>query len=158
MLFLRLQHGQIFLGLSADQNGFGFCAIEKSDAQFFGAGNHMKVGQYRAIVFDDDPSAYATLNLGIFVFGICGKSQNTDHCALNGSGCFAALRRYFFGLKRVQNGDYAKMFILEGRTGYPSMTARRRNMAEHSIEVVGAQLRAMMPWIAKNKLVDQTRN
>ncbi len=61
-------------------------------------------------------------------------------------------------LKRIQNGDYAKMFILEGRTNYPSMTARRRNMAEHSIEVVGAQLRAMMPWIAKNKLVDQTRN
>jgi ketol-acid reductoisomerase len=67
----------------------------------------------------------------------------------------AAMRN---ALKRVQNGDYAKMFILEGRTGYPSMTARRRNMAEHSIEVVGAQLRAMMPWIAKNKLVDQTRN
>ena len=67
----------------------------------------------------------------------------------------AAMRN---ALKRVQNGDYAKMFILEGRTGYPSMTARRRNTAEHSIEVVGAQLRAMMPWIAKNKLVDQTRN
>jgi len=61
-------------------------------------------------------------------------------------------------LKRIQNGDYAKMFILEGRTGYPSMTARRRNMAEHSIEKVGGQLRAMMPWIAKNKLVDQSRN
>ena len=61
-------------------------------------------------------------------------------------------------LKRIQNGDYAKMFILEGRTGYPSMTARRRNTADHSIEVVGAQLRAMMPWIAKNKLVDQSRN
>jgi ketol-acid reductoisomerase len=61
-------------------------------------------------------------------------------------------------LKRIQNGDYAKMFILEGRTGYPGMTARRRNMAEHSIEKVGGQLRAMMPWIAKNKLVDQTRN
>jgi ketol-acid reductoisomerase len=38
------------------------------------------------------------------------------------------------------------------------MTARRRNTAEHSIETVGTQLRAMMPWIAKNKLVDQTRN
>ena len=67
----------------------------------------------------------------------------------------AAMRN---ALKRIQNGDYAKMFILEGRTNYPSMTARRRNMAEHSIEKVGAQLRAMMPWIAKNKLVDQTRN
>jgi ketol-acid reductoisomerase len=61
-------------------------------------------------------------------------------------------------LKRIQNGDYAKSFILEGRTGYPSMTARRRNTADHQIEVVGAKLRAMMPWIAKNKLVDQTRN
>ena len=61
-------------------------------------------------------------------------------------------------LKRIQTGEYAKMFILEGRTGYPSMTARRRLTAEHQIEVVGAKLRAMMPWIAKNKLVDQTRN
>ncbi len=67
----------------------------------------------------------------------------------------AAMRR---ALKRIQDGEYAKQFILEGRTGYPSMTARRRNMAEHSIEVVGGQLRAMMPWIAKNKLVDQSRN
>jgi ketol-acid reductoisomerase len=67
----------------------------------------------------------------------------------------AAMRN---ALKRIQNGEYAKQFILEGRTGYPSMTARRRNMSEHSIEVVGGQLRAMMPWIAKNKLVDQTRN
>jgi ketol-acid reductoisomerase len=61
-------------------------------------------------------------------------------------------------LKRIQTGEYAKMFILEGRTNYPSMTARRRLTSEHSIEVVGAQLRAMMPWIAKNKLVDKTRN
>ena len=61
-------------------------------------------------------------------------------------------------LKRIQTGEYAKMFILEGKTNYPSMTARRRLTSEHSIEVVGAQLRAMMPWIAKNKLVDQTRN
>eukprot|EP01034_Spumella_vulgaris_P043861 gene43862-54496_t len=55
-------------------------------------------------------------------------------------------------LKRIQNGDYAKMFIQEGRLNYPSMTARRRNTADHSIEKVGGQLRAMMPWIAKNKL------
>ena len=67
----------------------------------------------------------------------------------------AAMRN---ALKRIQNGDYAKMFIQEGRLNYPSMTARRRNTAEHSIEVVGGKLRAMMPWIAKNKLVDQTRN
>ncbi len=61
-------------------------------------------------------------------------------------------------LKRIQNGDYAKMFILEGRTNYPSMTARRRLMAQHEIETVGAKLRDMMPWIKKNRLVDQSKN
>jgi ketol-acid reductoisomerase len=61
-------------------------------------------------------------------------------------------------LKRIQNGDYAKMFILEGRTNYPAMTARRRLNAEHPIETVGEKLRDMMPWIKKNKLVDQSKN
>ncbi len=61
-------------------------------------------------------------------------------------------------LKNIQNGSYAKQFILEGRTNYPEMTARRRLNAEHPIEKVGAQLRAMMPWISKNKLVDQSKN
>ncbi len=61
-------------------------------------------------------------------------------------------------LKNIQNGDYAKRFILEGRTNYPEMTARRRLTAAHPIETVGAQLRDMMPWIKKNKLVDQTKN
>ncbi|GAA5786785.1 ketol-acid reductoisomerase (NADP(+)) [Chitiniphilus shinanonensis] len=61
-------------------------------------------------------------------------------------------------LQRIQTGEYAKMFILEGKTNYPAMTARRRLTAAHPIETVGAQLRAMMPWIAKNKLVDQSKN
>jgi len=61
-------------------------------------------------------------------------------------------------LQNIQNGEYAKRFILEGRTNYPEMTARRRLNAEHPIEQVGGQLRAMMPWIAKNKLVDQSKN
>ena len=61
-------------------------------------------------------------------------------------------------LDNIQNGEYAKRFILEGRTNYPEMTARRRLNAAHPIEVVGAQLRGMMPWIAKNKLVDQSKN
>jgi len=61
-------------------------------------------------------------------------------------------------LNNIQNGNYAKQFILEGRTNYPEMTARRRINAEHPIEVVGGQLRAMMPWIGKNKLVDQSKN
>ena len=61
-------------------------------------------------------------------------------------------------LDNIQNGSYAKQFILEGRTNYPEMTARRRLNAAHPIEQVGGQLRAMMPWIAKNKLVDQSKN
>ena len=55
-------------------------------------------------------------------------------------------------------GKRAMELILEGKTNYPSMTARRRLTADHPIEKVGAQLRAMMPWIAKNKLVDQSKN
>ena len=48
-------------------------------------------------------------------------------------------------LKRIQSGEYAKMFIAEGMSNYPSMTARRRQTAEHEIEKTGAKLRAMMP-------------
>ena len=61
-------------------------------------------------------------------------------------------------LKRIQNGDYAKEFVVEGQTNYPSMTARRRNNAAHPIEQVGAQLRGMMPWIEKNKIIDKSKN
>jgi ketol-acid reductoisomerase len=61
-------------------------------------------------------------------------------------------------LANIQNGAYAKQFILEGRTNYPEMTARRRLNAEHPIEQVGGKLREMMPWISKNKLVDQSKN
>ncbi len=61
-------------------------------------------------------------------------------------------------LKRIQDGEYAKMFISEGATNYPSMTAYRRNNAAHGIEVVGEKLRAMMPWIAANKIVDKSKN
>lgn len=61
-------------------------------------------------------------------------------------------------LQRIQSGEYAKMFIQEGSINYAGMNARRRMTAEHPIEVVGKQLRDMMPWIAKNKLVDQDKN
>ncbi|MGK0673616.1 MAG: ketol-acid reductoisomerase [Halothiobacillaceae bacterium] len=67
----------------------------------------------------------------------------------------AAMRN---ALKRIQSGEYAKMFIQEGRLNYPFMTARRRQNAEHAIEQTGAKLRAMMPWIQKNKIVDQSKN
>jgi ketol-acid reductoisomerase len=61
-------------------------------------------------------------------------------------------------LERIQTGEYAKMFILENRAGAPTLTARRRLMAEHPIEQVGEKLRAMMPWIKANRLVDRSRN
>ena len=61
-------------------------------------------------------------------------------------------------LKDIQTGEYAKSFILENKAGAPTLLSRRRLTSEHSIEQVGAKLRAMMPWIAKNKLVDQTKN
>lgn len=61
-------------------------------------------------------------------------------------------------LKDIQTGEYAKSFILENKAGAPTLISRRRLTAEHPIEVVGDKLRAMMPWIKKNKLVDQTRN
>ncbi|MCW5635930.1 MAG: ketol-acid reductoisomerase [Rubrivivax sp.] len=61
-------------------------------------------------------------------------------------------------LAEIQTGEYAKSFILENRAGAPTLMARRRLMAEHSIETVGEKLRAMMPWIKANKLVDRSRN
>src|ERR687883_1390282 len=57
-------------------------------------------------------------------------------------------------LKDIQNGEYAKSFILENRAGAPTLISRRRLTAEHQIEEVGAKLRAMMPWIKASKLVD----
>jgi ketol-acid reductoisomerase len=61
-------------------------------------------------------------------------------------------------LARIQSGEYARDFILENRAGAPVLMSRRRMTAQHSIEIVGEKLRSMMPWIRKNKLVDQTKN
>jgi ketol-acid reductoisomerase len=67
----------------------------------------------------------------------------------------AAMRKM---LQDIQTGEYAKSFIIENRAGAPTLMSRRRLTAQHPIEVVGEQLRAMMPWIRKNRLVDQSRN
>ena len=61
-------------------------------------------------------------------------------------------------LKRIQSGEYAKMFIAEGMSNYPSMTARRRQTAEHEIEKTGAKLRGMMPWITSSKIIYKEKN
>jgi len=61
-------------------------------------------------------------------------------------------------LKEIQNGVFAKDFILEGQAGYPRMNAERNNMKETLIEKTGEKLRGMMPWITANKIIDQDKN
>ena len=61
-------------------------------------------------------------------------------------------------LEEVQNGQFAKEFILENQAGAPTLKAMRRIAAEHPIEEVGSKLRGMMPWIKEKKLVDKSRN
>jgi ketol-acid reductoisomerase len=61
-------------------------------------------------------------------------------------------------LKEIQNGVFAKDFILEGDAGYPRMNAERNNLANHPIEKTGERLREMMPWIKQNKIVNQDKN
>lgn len=61
-------------------------------------------------------------------------------------------------LDDIQRGKFAKDFMLESQAGQPRLKAERRLGEEHPIEEVGAKLRAMMPWIAKSKIIDKTRN
>lgn len=61
-------------------------------------------------------------------------------------------------LNEIQTGQFAREFIGENMTGAATMKAMRRLSQEHSIEQVGERLRAMMPWIAQNRLVDKTKN
>jgi len=61
-------------------------------------------------------------------------------------------------LDDIQTGKFVRDFMLENQAGQPSFKATRRRAAEHPIEKIGEKLRAMMPWIAKNKLVDRTVN
>lgn len=52
-------------------------------------------------------------------------------------------------LREVQNGEFAKRWILENQANRPVYTARRRQEREHPIEKVGAELRKMMPWLRR---------
>ncbi len=61
-------------------------------------------------------------------------------------------------LADIQSGRFARDWMLENKASQASFKAIRRRNAEHPIEQVGEKLRAMMPWIAKNKLVDRARN
>jgi ketol-acid reductoisomerase len=61
-------------------------------------------------------------------------------------------------LTDIQTGRFARDWMLENKAGQPSFKATRALHAEHPIEQVGAKLRALMPWIGKNKLVDKAKN
>lgn len=61
-------------------------------------------------------------------------------------------------LAEIQNGEFAREFIQENRSGAAVLKARRRQSREHGIEIVGQKLRSMMPWIKANQLVDQQKN
>ncbi len=61
-------------------------------------------------------------------------------------------------LEEIQSGRFAREFVTENQAGAPTIKAMRRRSQAHAIEEVGARLRAMMPWIEANKLVDKTKN
>ena len=61
-------------------------------------------------------------------------------------------------LKEIQTGVYAQEFLLENKTRNTKLTSVRRIAGEHKIEEVGNKLRAMMPWIKANRLVDKSKN
>ena len=61
-------------------------------------------------------------------------------------------------LADIQSGKFVREWMLENKVNQPNFKALRRRLSEQPIEQVGARLRAMMPWIGKNALVDKTRN
>jgi ketol-acid reductoisomerase len=61
-------------------------------------------------------------------------------------------------LADIQSGRFVKNFVLDNRAGQPELKAARKLAEAHPIEQVGSELRAMMPWIGANKLVDKARN
>ena len=61
-------------------------------------------------------------------------------------------------LAEIQSGAFAREFVTENRAGAPTIKAMRRMSSSHQLEQVGERLRAMMPWIAENQLVDKTKN
>jgi ketol-acid reductoisomerase len=61
-------------------------------------------------------------------------------------------------LADIQSGRFVKDFVLDNRAGQPELKASRIAAKRHQIEQVGSELRAMMPWIGANKLVDQSKN
>jgi ketol-acid reductoisomerase len=61
-------------------------------------------------------------------------------------------------LSDIQSGKFTRDWMLENKVNQTSFKATRLRNNAHQIEAVGEKLRAMMPWIGKNKLVDKARN
>jgi ketol-acid reductoisomerase len=61
-------------------------------------------------------------------------------------------------LDDIQSGKFTRDWMLENKVSQTSFKATRARAAAHQIEDVGGKLRAMMPWITKNKMVDKERN
>ena len=61
-------------------------------------------------------------------------------------------------LSDIQTGKFVKNWMLENKIDRPNFKAMRKKAQSHEIETVGKKLRDMMPWIAKNKLVDTSKN
>ena len=61
-------------------------------------------------------------------------------------------------LNDIQSGKFTRDWMLENKVSQTSFKATRRNVAEHPIEQIGSKLRAMMPWITANRLVDKDKN
>jgi ketol-acid reductoisomerase len=61
-------------------------------------------------------------------------------------------------LADIQSGRFVKAFVMDNRAGQPELKGARKAAQRHPIEETGAKLRAMMPWIAKNALVDKAKN
>jgi ketol-acid reductoisomerase len=61
-------------------------------------------------------------------------------------------------LEDIQAGRFTRDWMVENKARQTSFKATRRRNAEHPIEQVGAELRAMMPWIGANRLVDKAKN
>ncbi|MBN1498991.1 MAG: ketol-acid reductoisomerase [Spirochaetes bacterium] len=61
-------------------------------------------------------------------------------------------------LRKIQEGEFARDWILENQANAPSFKAKRAIWLQHPIEIVGKKLRALMPWIEQSKIVDQSKN
>ena len=61
-------------------------------------------------------------------------------------------------LKDIQSGKFTKDWMKENEAGQKNFLQMRKDLADHPIEQVGEKLRALMPWISKNKIIDKSKN